>query len=61
MDSDDLGAEQLLVVPLSWTDHYLVGFRLIGTLSLCRGEAITEVIQRKTKPNALVRELSMNI
>ncbi|XP_061490084.1 uncharacterized protein LOC133388035 [Rhineura floridana] len=36
-DDGDLGVEELSVVPLSWTDHYLVGFRLTGTQNLCRG------------------------
>ena len=29
--------EELSVVPLSWADHYLVGFWGIRTLSPCRG------------------------
>lgn len=33
-DGDDLGVEELSVVPL--TDHYLMRFRLLKTLSLFR-------------------------
>lgn len=36
LNGDDLDMEGLLLVPLSWTDPHLVGFRLIGTL--CHGD-----------------------
>ena len=43
-DSGDLGVEKLLVVPLSWTHHYLVGVRLFGTLSLCRDRGAIKMV-----------------
>ena len=46
-DDGDLGVEELSVVLLSWTDHHLVGLRLPGTRSLCRGGTPIKIIHHQ--------------
>ena len=47
VDSGDLGEEECSVVPLSWTDHYLVGFMLTGVQSLCRSGGPTKMVHAR--------------
>ena len=39
--------EELSIVPLSWTDHYLVGFSFADTQNLCRGGRPIKLVHPK--------------